>query len=125
MGHKIGQLYRALSENDKGKWVKLAEDDKLRYNAEMVNYVPSPAPASVVEGPRWAKDPDAPKRPMSAFFRYCATRRATLQAQNPGKRAGDIAKILGEEWCAAAVIIFRACFHSASLLSTGVVCPTK
>ena len=110
VGHKIGQLYRALNEDEKGKWVQLAEDDKLRYTVEMGNYVPPPPHFD--EGPRREKDPHAPKRPMSAFLRYCATRRAALQSQNPGKRVGDVAKILGEEWCAVACCLLRPGSHT-------------
>lgn len=44
------------------------------------------------------KDPNAPKRPQTAFFLYCADHRDALRAQFPDLRIGDIAKKLGAGW---------------------------
>ena len=44
------------------------------------------------------KDPNAPKRPHSAFLLYCADHRHELRQQFPGARIGDIAKKLGQGW---------------------------
>merc|ERR1712157_528643 len=44
------------------------------------------------------KDPNAPKRPHSAFLLYCAEHRPKLRQQFPGARIGDMAKKLGQNW---------------------------
>uniref|UniRef100_A0A3P9IM38 High mobility group box 2a n=1 Tax=Oryzias latipes TaxID=8090 RepID=A0A3P9IM38_ORYLA len=44
------------------------------------------------------KDPNAPKRPPSAFFVFCSDHRPKIKEDNPGISIGDIAKKLGELW---------------------------
>jgi hypothetical protein len=93
VGTKIGEMYRALSDEERQKWTDMAEEDRRRYRNQMNSYVPT-----VLKDSRKFRDPKAPKRPMSAFLRYCSIRRSTLQARHPGQRVGDIAKTLGDEW---------------------------
>jgi len=44
------------------------------------------------------KDPNAPKRPTTAFFFYSADHRDALRKKNPKDGVADIAKKLGEKW---------------------------
>lgn len=44
------------------------------------------------------KDPNAPKRPQTAYFLYTNDRRADLKAEHPDWKVSDIAKHLGAEW---------------------------
>lgn len=44
------------------------------------------------------KDPDAPKRPPTAFFLYAQTRRTAIKQAHKDATVTDIAKKLGEEW---------------------------
>jgi len=44
------------------------------------------------------KDPDAPKRPMSAFLAYSNKKRATLKRQNQYLNNGEMSKILSKAW---------------------------
>merc|ERR1712129_245826 len=44
------------------------------------------------------KDPNAPKRPMSAYFLFMNEVRDATKAETPGLKIGDIAKLLGERW---------------------------
>ena len=41
------------------------------------------------------KDPLAPKRPPSAFFRFVSTVRNSVQQDNPNASVGEIGKIFG------------------------------
>lgn len=45
-----------------------------------------------------AKDPNAPKRPQTAFFLYLADVRADFKAANPTVSLGESTKILSEQW---------------------------
>jgi len=45
-----------------------------------------------------AKDPDAPKRPASAYIRFSVAKRPEVVAANPTAKLGDIAKLLGAMW---------------------------
>ena len=44
------------------------------------------------------KDPNAPKRPLTAFFRFAGTAREEVKQQNPDASIGEIGKILGALW---------------------------
>ena len=39
------------------------------------------------------KDPNAPKRPMSAYFLFMGDKRAEVKEKNPDFKIGDIAKV--------------------------------
>ena len=44
------------------------------------------------------KDPNAPKRPPSAFFLFCSEYRPKIKDEHLGLSIGDVAKKLGEMW---------------------------
>merc|ERR1712112_711451 len=44
------------------------------------------------------KDPNAPKRPLSAYFIFMGEKRAEVKAANPDWKIGDIAKEMGKMW---------------------------
>lgn len=44
------------------------------------------------------KDPNAPKKPLSAYFLYCSEMREELKSDFPELKFGEIAKKLGEMW---------------------------
>merc|ERR1712216_562858 len=72
-----------------------AKADKERYEAEMRNY---DAPPVEYIGGKKQRDPNAPKRGLSAFLYYCEDARPNVIRENPGKKISIIAKILGEKW---------------------------
>ncbi|ODM89568.1 High mobility group protein DSP1 [Orchesella cincta] len=45
-----------------------------------------------------AKDPNAPKRGLSAFFWFSHDERAKVKGANPGFGVADVAKVLGRMW---------------------------
>ena len=45
-----------------------------------------------------ARDPNAPKRPMTAYFLFSQEHRAEVKKANPEAKVGDIAKILSKMW---------------------------
>ena len=45
-----------------------------------------------------AKDPNAPKRPLSAFFLFSQDERPHIKAKNPSMSVGDISKQIGARW---------------------------
>merc|ERR1712141_574734 len=76
----------------------MAARDKLRWVEEMKHYTPPDGRKGKKQ--KRKKDPNAPKRPMTAFFLFCADRRDGLRQQYPDDRIGDIAKKLGTAWAA-------------------------
>jgi HMG (high mobility group) box/HMG-box domain len=44
------------------------------------------------------KDPNAPKKPLSAYFLYCADRRPEIKEEEPDLKVTEVSKKLGLEW---------------------------
>ncbi|XP_059370143.1 high mobility group protein B1-like [Carassius carassius] len=94
---KCSERWKTMSAKEKGKFEDMAKQDKVRYEREMKNYIPPKG-----EKKRRFKDPNAPKRPPSAFFIFCGDYRPKIKGENPGLSIGDIAKKLGEMWNSSA-----------------------
>jgi len=99
----LSAQFKALPEKEKKRWEKKAEQDKIRYNEEMKHYVPMDdpdAPAGSGKGKRKKakKDPNAPKRNMSAYFLYSNAIRSTVKEENPEATFGDIARLISEQF---------------------------
>ncbi|OPJ71277.1 high mobility group protein B2 [Patagioenas fasciata monilis] len=90
---KCSERWKTMSSKEKGKFEEMAKGDKARYDREMKNYVP---PKGEKKGKK--KDPNAPKRPPSAFFLFCSEHRPKIKNDHPGLSIGDTAKKLGEMW---------------------------
>mmetsp|Transcript_51311 Transcript_51311/g.58178 ORF Transcript_51311/g.58178 Transcript_51311/m.58178 type:complete len:141 (-) Transcript_51311:476-898(-) len=68
---RISKEWKVLSDDERNKWKKIAEHDKLRYNVERSLYKgPWRVPVKSEKSP---KDPSVPKRPSSAFLNYSRT----------------------------------------------------
>lgn len=50
------------------------------------------------ERTRKKKDPNAPKRALSAYMFFANAQRDIVRAENPGIAFGQIGKLLGEKW---------------------------
>ncbi|XP_040035915.1 high mobility group protein B1a [Gasterosteus aculeatus] len=90
---KCSERWKTMSLKEKGKFEDLARQDKARYEKEMMSYIP---PRGTKK--KKFKDPNAPKRPPSAFFIFCAEYRSKVKGETPGLTIGDVAKKLGEMW---------------------------
>jgi len=96
-----GQKWQTMDENQRQDHEEKASADKIRYENEMANYVP---PEGYSNGrnkkaPKRKKDPNAPKRPQTAFFVFSAKHRDEVKGElGDGARVGDIAKELGRRW---------------------------
>lgn len=90
---------QTMLDKEKKRFHEMAEKDKQRYEMEMSNYVP-PKGVTIGRGKKrkQVKDPNAPKRSLSAFFWFCHDERNKVKALNPEYGVGDIAKELGRKW---------------------------
>ena len=104
---KLGQLWKALSDKQKQKYVKKADQAKEHYNEEMKSYVrpsdeelakfkPKRKGSKGSKGKR--KESGAPKRPMTAFLLFSMEKREEVKADNPDLKGTDISKELGRMW---------------------------
>ncbi|XP_057397120.1 high mobility group protein B2-like [Balaenoptera acutorostrata] len=90
---KCPERWKTMSAKEKSKFGDMAKSDKARCDREMKNYVPSKGDK---KGKK--KDPNAPKRPPSTFFRFCSEHRPKIKSEHPGLSIGDTAKKVGEMW---------------------------
>lgn len=95
LGTEIGKLWRGLSNAKRKPYMQLANEDKARYQDEKANYV---APPQFVNKGKKKKDPNAPKRGMSAYLYYCQQYRKSVQKKHPKKKMTELAVILAGNW---------------------------
>lgn len=65
--------------------------------AALTTAAPTPAAAKAAKTKK-AKDPDAPKRPASAYILFSNAKRAEVVAANPTAKLPEISKTLGGMW---------------------------
>lgn len=103
-------MYAEMPPAEKEAWNQRAEADKARYLHELSTYVPPPGydvkgDAIATEVPtippkprvnrgtiKIPRDPNAPKRNMSAYLLYQNCMRETFKNMNPGMTFGQLAK---------------------------------
>ena len=91
----VSEAWKGLDPEERKLWDDRAEKDKARYEAEKAMYK---GPWKIPSSKRKAKDPLAPKRPMSAFLAYSNSRRAGLKRENPKATNADLSKMLSASW---------------------------
>lgn len=104
-----------MSDKEKQRFQLMADRDKQRFDDEMKSYE-GPFGGRVTKK-KQVKDPNAPKRSLSAFFwwelvkliswtlckylnvsRFCQDLRQQVKEQHPEYTLGEIAKELGRRW---------------------------
>lgn len=95
---KCSERWRDMNEKEKKRFEDIAAKDKARYQREMASYVPAPGEATGKGSRKRTKDPNAPKRALSAFFFFCGEFRGEIKEANPDYSVGDVAKELGKRW---------------------------
>lgn len=95
----VSIAWKALSPEERERWDELARQDKARFEVEKSLYT---GPWKVPAKKRSQKDPNAPKRPMSAFLAYSHARRAEVKKKNPNMNNAEISRVLASMWKGAA-----------------------
>ncbi|KAG7397462.1 hypothetical protein PHYBOEH_000682 [Phytophthora boehmeriae] len=95
---EIGRRWKQISDEDRRPYDELAAADKRRYQEEKEDYVPDPSFEQPAKGSRKKKDPNAPKRALSAYFFFCNDIRQEVRDENPNKKITEIATLLAEKW---------------------------
>jgi len=98
---KCAERWKTMLDKEKKRFHEMAENDKKRYDDEMKNYTPPKGEKQRGKKRKQIKDPNAPKRSLSAFFWFSNDERAKVKGQNPEYGVGDIAKELGRRWADA------------------------
>lgn len=95
---KCADRWKTMSDKEKKRFHEMADRDKKRYENEMSSYIPPKGQQIRGRKRKQKKDPNAPKRALSAFFWFCNDERGKVKSANPGYGIGDIAKELGRKW---------------------------
>jgi len=117
---KCASQWKTMSDKEKKRFQGMADRDKVRFDDEMKHYEPAPGAGGRGSKRKQTKDPNAPKRSLSAFFwwllyillkvtaltidisisnsRFCNDERGHVKEQHPDYTLGDIAKELGKRW---------------------------
>ena len=99
-------MYAEMSPQEKAEWRARAEADKARYLADLAIYVPPPgydAKGDAIDHTgkkvtrknkrsKTERDPNAPKRNMSAYLLYQNAMRDQFKRDNPGMTFGQLSK---------------------------------
>jgi len=102
---KCAERWKTMSDKEKKRFQEMADRDKKRYDAEMQDYVPPKGEKGKKR--RATKDPNAPKRSLTAFFWFCNDERPRVKGMNPEYGVGKIAKELGLLWADASPEVKR------------------
>lgn len=104
----ISAEFKSLTDKEKKKWDKKAVKDKERYLDEMSRYEPPEDDSDSDDSDdgkkkkkkkkKPAKDPNRPKRNMSAFFLFSCAHRAEIKGENPDASFGDLAKLVSQRF---------------------------
>jgi len=94
---KCAERWKTMSDKEKKRFQEMAERDKIRFDDEMKHYEPAEKTGRGRKR-KQAKDPNAPKRSLSAFFWFCNDERSGIKSSHPDYTVGDIAKELGRKW---------------------------
>ena len=103
VSRKAGELWSGLSSKEKSKYQKIADKDKERYEDENKEYR-RPSDEEIkqkidtIKEEKKLKDPNAPKKPKSAYIFFSNNNRASVKEETGLTSLGDISKELGKRW---------------------------
>uniref|UniRef100_A0A0K0F7Z5 High mobility group protein DSP1 (inferred by orthology to a D. melanogaster protein) n=2 Tax=Strongyloides TaxID=6247 RepID=A0A0K0F7Z5_STRVS len=92
---KCSEKWKTMSDDEKRRFFELAQKDAERYQAEVAAYGGDDV---TKKRKRTKKDPNAPKRALSAFFFFSNEKRPEVQRQHPEWKVGQVAQELGKFW---------------------------
>jgi len=95
---KCADRWKTMNDKEKQRFHGMAEKDKKRYETEMSGWKPPKGEKGKKR--KRVKDPNAPKRALSAFFWFCNDERPRVKVLEGMQDAtvGEVAKELGRRW---------------------------
>ncbi|ELW72759.1 High mobility group protein B2 [Tupaia chinensis] len=109
---KYWERWKTMSAKGKLEFEDMAKCDKTHDDRKMKNYVPRKGDK---KGKK--KDPNALKRPPSAFFLFCSGHLLKIKSEHPGLSIGNTAKKMGEMWSEQSAKEKRPCEQKAAKLT--------
>jgi len=94
---KCAEKWKTMTAKEKKRFEDMAATDKQRHDREMVAYNAAHAQVGGRKRKR-EKDPNQPKRALSAFLYFCEEKRPAVRTAHPEYKMGDISKELSRQW---------------------------
>lgn len=91
---RLAELWKNLAENEKKKYHDQAEQEKVRYNAELNSFYQK-NPFEVIQN---KTKKNHIKKPCSAYAIYLKETKVSIKAEHPELKMADILKIVAERW---------------------------
>jgi len=97
---KAGEIWGKMTDAQKKPFEDKNAKAKEQYEKEMASYEPDESQFITKKGTKAAKDPNAPKRAMSAYFVWMGENRAKIIAEHKldSSKVAEVAKKAGEIW---------------------------
>jgi len=96
---KTSEMWKALTDKERKTWEDIAFADRERYQEEKASYTgPLLIPGDKSKNGKPEKDPNRPKRPLTAFLYYSQAMRPSLKEKNPTWGIAELSKELGRQW---------------------------
>lgn len=102
---QCGIAWGKMDDSEKEQFVKMSERDRKRHENEMRNYQPPPPSydsdsddEGATRKKKKKKDPNAPKRPITAYFFFASDVRPQIRKENPDLAITEIASLIGQQW---------------------------
>jgi len=97
---QCSQRWKTMSDKEKEKFQEMSMEDKERYAEQIKDLAPGMMPGRRRRrrGMKRERDPNKPKRALSAFFYYAKDERPNVRGINPDFSVGEVAKELGRKW---------------------------
>lgn len=90
----LGQAWKSLSDRERHRYEKKAQEDRRRYEEQMKTYTP---PEGEEFGPTRRKR-EGPKRPQTAYLFFCNDKRGSVVKKNPELQGRDVTRHLAQMW---------------------------
>jgi len=113
VGKHLGELWNNCGDKQKKKYTEKSLKEKERYASETAEYIKAGGdpedlkrrkksdgkekPGKKTEKKK-EKDPEAPKKPKSAYLFFSLEERERLKKEQPSLNFGDVGKLIGERW---------------------------
>jgi hypothetical protein len=97
---KAGEIWGKMTDAQKKPFEDKNAKAKEQYEKERASYEPDESQFITKKGTKAAKDPNAPKRAMSAYFVWMGENRAKIIAEHKldSSKVAEVAKKAGEIW---------------------------
>lgn len=93
ISRRCGEIWKTMTDREKAPYYEMAEEDKSRYETEMLDWRPGQIFQSS-EG----RDPGAPKRYMSSYIFFSNDYRPIVREKDPTLTLPEVSRCLGIAW---------------------------